>query len=106
MDMTEHIDWIRTMQRKLEITVRDLDDVKSISDALQEIISVEIEFEDSFLAIEQKYRICSEFGHQVAVKEIRSFDTMRVEWEKVTIFPLLTYDQNNRVQALTRKECG
>jgi hypothetical protein len=49
----------------------------------QEVISTEIELEQSFVAIDQKFRVCREFGHDVLEADHTYFMTMRMEWSKV-----------------------
>jgi dynein heavy chain len=79
----EHLEWIRSMARKLDISVRDLDDVRQVSQTLQEIIQSEIEQEEAVLDIDQRFRVCVEFGFSVPEEHIEKLRTMKSEWERV-----------------------
>jgi hypothetical protein len=70
----------------------------------QEIISIELEFEEAFLSIEQRFRVCREFGYKVPETDLAAFTTMRLEWSRLQQKSTRANDKLRKVQEGFKKD--
>ncbi|XP_066156829.1 dynein axonemal heavy chain 5 [Euwallacea fornicatus] len=74
---------ISEMERKLDRTIRDLDDVRMIMDTLKKIREQEVDMELKIIPIEDAFNVLTRFDIGVESEIIEQVDTLRYTWKRL-----------------------
>ena len=82
-DMTELIEFINDMSKKLNRQITDLDDVRSAMAALAKMREAEIKVDMTIGPVEEAYAMLSRHECHVLREEVEEVDTLQYRWSKV-----------------------
>ena len=82
-DMTELIEFINDMSKKLNRQITDLDDVRSAMAALAKMREAEIKVDMTIGPVEEAYAMLSRHDCHVLREEVEEVDTLQYRWTKV-----------------------
>jgi len=91
-------EFIKDMKKRLDSKVRDLDEVRTVSETLQKIVLLETEVEQTFNLIDNYCQVAKEFGHPMTPSEEQMTVKVRGEWKNLQRLAALAGDRLFRTQ--------
>jgi len=97
-------DFIKDMKKRLDSKVRDLDEVRTISETLQQIVLLETDVEQTFNLIDNYCQVAKEFGHPLSPSEEQMTLKVRGEWMTLQKLAAIAGDRLFRTQENFKKD--
>lgn len=97
-DLAKLIDWMTSMTPPLESRVRDLDEVKLMAQTLQDVISQEVDVEQTFISVDTRVNLAAEFGLHIPSNDRRLIADARQRWKELQTVASKASDRLRRTQ--------
>jgi len=75
--------FVADMKKLLDCKVRDLDEVRTVSETLQQIVLLETEVEETLNQAEERCQVAKEFGYPTSIEDEQLFVTGRLDWQNL-----------------------